>query len=223
MKQAEESELRMTQMRAQDTLIEELVTEFEATKRAAAEKELQWQTTLATLTVKLDAKKNLPEISDKEDNKDPHQGDSLRSLATILAAGQRELMKETAELKKKVAVDSSIRRSKPLNHVSQDQANEVKQPPASSTSEMAEKLTKPKASTRHKRKVTEPRGVTVTAPTATRDDRRKAARAVAACGAHNGTCVETPAVTMTTIPTRAKNCQQKRRWKCTRQRFRMWL
>jgi hypothetical protein len=62
MKQAEESELRMTQVRAQDTLMEELVAEFEATKRAAAEKEIQWQTTLTTLTVKLDAKKNLPEI-----------------------------------------------------------------------------------------------------------------------------------------------------------------
>jgi hypothetical protein len=57
-------------------------------------------------------------------------------------------MKEMAELKKQVAVDSSSR-SKPLSHLPQDQAHEVKQQPASSTTEMAERSTKSKTSRHH--------------------------------------------------------------------------
>jgi hypothetical protein len=56
-------------------------------------------------------------------------------------------MKEVAELKRKVT--GSSRRSKPPSQEPQDQDDEVKQQPASSTSEMAERPTKPKAS-RHR-------------------------------------------------------------------------
>jgi hypothetical protein len=148
-KQAEESELLMAQMRAQARLMEGLRAELESTKRAAAEKELQWQTTLATLTAKLDAREHLPETTtDKDDKNAPHQGDSFRSLAASLAEGKRELMKEVAELKKQVAVGSS-RPSTPLGQAPLDQVDEVKQQPASSTSEMAEWSTKSKASRRH--------------------------------------------------------------------------
>jgi hypothetical protein len=87
-KQAEESELRTAQTKVQATLMEGLRAELETTTMAAAEKELQWQTKFAELTAKFDAKENLPETTmDKEANKDPHQGDSLRSLATALATG----------------------------------------------------------------------------------------------------------------------------------------
>jgi hypothetical protein len=63
MKQAEEAELRMAQMRAQATLMEGLRAELEATKRAAAEKEIQWKNALATLTAKLEAKENPAETT----------------------------------------------------------------------------------------------------------------------------------------------------------------
>jgi hypothetical protein len=73
MKQVEELELHMAQMRAQDTLLEGFRVELEATKRAAAENELQWQNALATMTAKLEAKENAPEATtDKEDNTDLH-------------------------------------------------------------------------------------------------------------------------------------------------------
>jgi Retrotransposon gag protein len=145
MKQTEESELHMAQRRAQAMLMEGLRAELEATKRAAAEKELQWQNALATLTSKLAAKENPPETTtENEDNTNLHQGDSLRSLATTLAAGHRELMKEVAELKRQVTASCS----KPPSQDPQDQVDEVKQQTASSTSEMSERPTKPKTSRR---------------------------------------------------------------------------
>jgi hypothetical protein len=172
-KQAEESELLMAQMRAQAGLMEGLRAELESTKRAAAEKELQWQTTFATLTAKLDAREHLPETTtDKDDNKDPHQGDSFRSLAASLAEGQRDLMKEVAELRRQVAVGSS-RHSTPLG-----QHRRIKSMESSSSRLQARprwrkgrQNPRPADATRPG-KVKGIRAATVTTPTATRGDAR---------------------------------------------------
>jgi hypothetical protein len=101
MKHAKESELLMAQMRAQATLMEGFRAELAATKPAAAGKELQMQNALATQKDKFEAKENPPEeTTENEERRDPHQGDSFRSLATTLAARQRELVMELAELKR---------------------------------------------------------------------------------------------------------------------------
>jgi hypothetical protein len=131
-------------------------------------------------------------------------------------------MKEVAELKRQVAMDSS-RRTKTLSQAPQDQADENKPQTASSTSEMAQKPTNPKASRRHQTRKGDG-DPSSNGDSSDSHERRleKAARTFAARGEHIEIGVKTFLVIMTTSQPRAKSCRQRPRWKSTRQRFRTW-